>query len=1257
MAASRVLVVDDNPVTRGVIREILEPEGHQVEESATGEAALESLLTRPVDLVIHDLRLPDTDGFTLFDRIRLLPHGTTVPVILATGDDSIPETPQFAARAFADFLLKPIEPGTLLEVVQAHLPVAPPERRRGRGRRLLVVDDNATNLRLATLYFRQVGFQVATACSGAQALAEARRRPPDLILSDVVMPESDGFWLCAEVRKDPALQGTPLVLASAMAPEEADRQRARAAGANVLVSRLEGYRSVSQAVSAALGDVAPVPGMAREEPAGGATTQRATSAPPGPVDQLSELMRRMARQSTELNLFAWVASTLSHQPAEEMRGDDILHLALSALGESVGALLLARPDGHWGAYTLPAQDAVLAGAIQRLADDPEGLRRRVAAGAVETVPGREVESTPHSELLRGLDAAEAALIPIVARGQGLGLLAIGLGRTPETRDRRLRIARSLAAQIALSLELARTMGSLARSENRYRSLVEAATDAIVSADAEGRIILWNAKAQRLFGHSADAILGRSLTSLMPDRSQAAHIAGLARVAAGGVPSLIGRVVEVEARAQDGREFPIELALSMTGEGPERVFTAVIRDVASRKALERRLDLQRDVAHILAESGAETEVLSRVLEAICTRMGWQVAGLWSYDEQNRVLGLALLWTPPAPAWHAFAHASKALVFSPGLGVPGRVLSEDRTTWIPDVRECTYYLRRHHARDAGLSGTLAVPVRAGGAVIAVLDFLATSLPCPDDDLRRVFESIGALVGQFLQRKRAENELRQAQFALDRAGDAIFWLAPDGRILYVNERAVELAGRSLEELLTLRIPDIDPNWPDEKWPEIRARVQAAGALTFESTLARKDGTRTPIEVSCKHLRFGATEFFCAFVRDLTGRRALEDQLRQSQKMEALGLLAGGVAHDFNNLLSAIIGFADLLTLRLASDPKGMEYARLIQQAGESASTLTQQLLAFGRKQVRSPQVLNPGHVAASMSKLLVRTIGEHIQVTVAQQGSCGEIRADRGQLEQVLLNLSVNARDAMGEAGSLTIETRNRDLVPGVAPPVEGMPPGPYVELSATDTGCGMDERLLARIFEPFFTTKEPGKGTGLGLAMVYGIVKQNEGFIAVRSRPGEGSCFRLFFPRVAGVAEIGSVTADPSSSSAGKETILVVDDERLVRCIAAESLRRAGYTVLECSGPQHALQVALDHPESIQLLLTDVVMPGMTGTQLAQELQRTRNDLRVLYMSGYVDRGIVTGGEVAAGIEFLQKPFTASSLCRRVREILDSQPKPP
>jgi len=388
-----------------------------------------------------------------------------------------------------------------------------------------------------------------------------------------------------------------------------------------------------------------------------------------------------------------------------------------------------------------------------------------------------------------------------------------------------------------------------------------------------------------------------------------------------------------------------------------------------------------------------------------------------------------------------------------------------------------------------------------------------------------------------------------------------------------------------------------------------------------------------------------------DITDRKQLEEQFRQAQKMEAVGRLAGGIAHDFNNLLMVIQGYADLLAERLAPGDPLRRNAEQIQLASQRATSLTQQLLAFSRKQILAPKVLNVQAVIGDMENILRRLLGEDVRLEISPGDDVGLVKADRSQIEQVIMNLAVNARDAMPEGGRLLIETANADLDSAYSAQPAVISPGKYVMLAVTDSGCGMDSKTQAHIFEPFFTTKEQGKGTGLGLATVYGIVKQSGGYIWVYSEPEHGTTFKVYLPRIEDdEAVTRRDSPEKQSLPRGSEVILLVEDEKGVRELAREYLETSGYSVIEAVDGDTALAMAASYDGEIHLLMTDVVMPGMSGRELADRISRMRPGIKVLFMSGYTDQAIVRHGILATDTVLLQKPFTLGTLASKLREVL-------
>jgi PAS domain S-box-containing protein len=512
-----------------------------------------------------------------------------------------------------------------------------------------------------------------------------------------------------------------------------------------------------------------------------------------------------------------------------------------------------------------------------------------------------------------------------------------------------------------------------------------------------------------------------------------------------------------------------------------------------------------------------------------------------------------------------------------------------------------------------------------------------------------------------REATNRSEQLQDAYERfravtesANDAIVSVDGETRIVFWNRRAQEVFGYSEQDALGQRLSVMIVGSDAEVRRYFSAESDQMAGRTIEIAGRRRDGSAVPLEVSLSTWKSGTAVFYTAVIRDITDRRQAEaalrhrdEQLRQAQKMEAVGRLAGGIAHDFNNLLTAIIGYTEFLLADVPASSRGDVEG--IQKAGRSAAALTRQLLAFGRKQVLQYEIVDFNTVVANTEKLLRRLITETIALELDLQPGLPPVKTDPGQIEQILLNLAVNARDAMPAGGRLTIATTSEEICAGTVRGGLAVPPGPCVVLSVVDTGNGMSDEVLSHLFEPFFTTKEFGKGTGLGLATVYGIVQQSGGYIEVESGPGKGTRFRIGLPAMPHATAVRPPV--PAAARRGSETVLLVEDNESVRELARAALARAGYHVLEASNGEEGLRRVGDHAGEIDLVITDVVMPVMGGRELAARLAAMWPDLKIIFTSGYIDDAIVRHEPLGRRSAFIQKPFTPDELGRIVRDILD------
>jgi two-component system, cell cycle sensor histidine kinase and response regulator CckA len=503
---------------------------------------------------------------------------------------------------------------------------------------------------------------------------------------------------------------------------------------------------------------------------------------------------------------------------------------------------------------------------------------------------------------------------------------------------------------------------------------------------------------------------------------------------------------------------------------------------------------------------------------------------------------------------------------------------------------------------------------------------------------------------ERKAAERSLRLTQFSIDRSVDSMFWISPSGEILYANDAACHTLGYDREELVGSTVTDIDPDFTPDAWRAHWDEVKRRGSFTIQTVHVTKDGRLLQTETTVNYLRFDGLEYNCAVMRDMTEQRLLEEQLRQSQKMEAVGQLAGGVAHDFNNLLTVINLHCELLLANPVPRPSFRDSIIEIRDAGTRAAQLTAQLLAFSRRSTVELRTVQLNDIVAGVETMLRRLLGAHVELSVQLATDLGLIKADVNQLEQVLINLAVNARDAMTDGGTIRIQTSLVSSEQLIQCEPSGIHSENYAQLTFTDNGSGMNEEVLSRVFEPFFTTKEVGKGSGLGLAVVYGIVQQNGGFIRAMSRAGRGTTFTIQFP----ISSTIPAPQEPEINERlhkGSGTVLLVEDEPAVRKITRFALEHQGYRVLDAGDGKDALQLVKGLDSPIDLLITDVVMPGISGTQLAVSLRQQFPHLPVMFMSGYHENEQLGDASLSEDVTFLGKPFTLQEFVSKVNHYIE------
>jgi two-component system, cell cycle sensor histidine kinase and response regulator CckA len=594
-----------------------------------------------------------------------------------------------------------------------------------------------------------------------------------------------------------------------------------------------------------------------------------------------------------------------------------------------------------------------------------------------------------------------------------------------------------------------------------------------------------------------------------------------------------------------------------------------------------------------------------------------------------------------------------------GLWGRTLIDKRPIY---VNKSVFVPEGHIPVDCAVSVPILYQELLIGA-ITVANKLGGYTKADQQSLEQIAEYLAPLLHARLERDLKEKQRRVAEEALRRSEEryrlffeanviGTFISTPAGKILSCNTAFARMFG--YESPWEVQQQDVMQLLPDHerRCQYLDQLVSERAVERFERIGQRKDGKKVFVNESAVGIFNEAGEMteILGYVVDETARRNAEEQLRRAQRLEAVGRLSGGIAHDFNNILGVILGYSELMMERVAAPDPLLHQIEEIRKAADRASALTRQLLAFSRQQVMQPVVMNVNDAVGEMDKMLHRLLGEDIEIAVRLADNLGNIKADPSQMEQVLLNLAVNARDAMPKGGKLTIETENAIVDEAYATAHCDAVAGEYVVLAVTDTGVGMSPETQASIFEPFFTTKERGKGTGLGLATVYGIVKQSGGYIWVYSEVGHGTTFKVYLP-VVELEKKSRLVARVGVLAKGSETLLLVEDSDPMRALSRSLLESAGYSVIEAPTPAEALEIIRSDPGTISLMITDVVMPGMSGRQLAEQIAPLRPEMQVLYVSGYTDDAVVNHGVLESGMAFLQKPFTREALTRKVRELLD------
>ena len=750
----------------------------------------------------------------------------------------------------------------------------------------------------------------------------------------------------------------------------------------------------------------------------------------------------------------------------------------------------------------------------------------------------------------------------------------------------------------------------------------------------------------MFGYPTSEVVGKRLGTLVVPSERLAESRWLSEEVAKG--NLI--TLETVRRNKDGSLLPVSVTSApLMREGEVIGYYARYRDISDRK----RVEALSSALYRVAEKSSSVHDLQQFLAA--------VHGIVNELIYARNLYIAL-YDPETDLVH-YPYFVDEYDAAPSAHKMGQGLTDylirtgEPLLATPEVLQALEdggAVARKSSRSLDWMG---VPLKVGNHTFGalVVQTYSKNIRYGERD-KEMLRFLARQLASAVVIKRNEEALRRSEARyrslVQSSVYGIYWSSMEGKFLDVNPALIAMLGYSSAQEVLLLDPETQVFAQAEEHGRLIEEIRRAGRLDgMEVKWKRKDGSIITVRISGRAVS-GADEpadGLEAIAEDVTDRRTLEDQFRQAQKMEAVGRLAGGVAHDFNNLLMVISGYTEVILAKLGVDHPLREKGEAIQQAADRATTLTRQLLAFSRKQLLELKVVDVNTIVQDMERLLRPLIGENIELITRLAPEAGHTRADAGQLEQVLMNLVVNAKDAMPNGGKLIIQTQNIRADEGHSRGPTFILPGNYVLLSVSDTGIGMDKETQSRIFEPFFTTKELGKGTGLGLSTVYGIVKQSGGYVLVQSEVGRGSTFQIYLPQVEEAAQ--SHFAPPAHAAAGgSETLLLVEDEESVRELVRDTLVGKGYRVVTAENGQAGLTAAAEYNGTIDLVVTDVVMPGMGGREMVKRLAETRPEIKVLYLSGYTQDTVVSEGAAEGGVAFLQKPFTLQHLSRKVREVL-------
>lgn len=1096
-------------------------------------------------------------------------------------------------------------------------------RRTSLSRKILIVDDSPANREFLVTTLGSAGHQLIEARNGEEALTRARAERPDLIIADILMPAMDGYEFVRQLRGDPAIAQTPVIFHTAAYPEPEARQLAEGCGVSSILQKPARPDELFAVVDQAFG------------PSG-------TNCPTPPVDFDREHLRL-------------VTNKLSQNSEEKRRVTEALEerACLASLTADVG-LALSRSATLGSDMPQLCADAIvrhLNAAFARIwildeVDDVLELRASAGLythfdGAHSRVPVGQLkigliaqERRPHltnavigdprvgdQEWARREGMVAFAGYPLLVEDRLIGVVAM-FSRRPLT-ETVLDALGSIADMLAVGIDRLQAENSLREREEQFRQLTENISEFFwITTDDLSKMLYVSPAYEKIWGRSCQSLYEQpsSFLDAICAEDRPAMEAVLQECMGRREFSKEYRIVRPDGSIRWiwNRGFPVR-----DQHGQIYRMCGVAHDISDLRRTEERLTFTQFTIDHVAVPILWVDTDGRLFEA--NDAACQLTG-YTREELLKLSVSDVDDSFPAEKWKA-------------------VWSQLRQRGVLSLET---NLRRKDGTEVPVS------VRSNLLRTERREFSCTFL----QDIR---EQKLAQDRQRVLAAERDSLLQQLQLQIARMPLAYMSLDAQFRVIDWNAAAERIFGYSKEEVLGMGPPfeKIVPESFRLQAESILSRVQA-GDMTAHSTNDNltKDGRtitcewiNTPLESAD-----GRFKGVLCLAHDISERRRLESQLRQAQKMEAIGNLAGGIAHDFNNLMTVVTGYSQFVLNRIGPDSPAYRDVEEIKKAGQRAASLTRQLLAFSRRQVLSPELLRLGNVVGNMKGMLRRLIGENIELVVTSAPVLRRVKADPGQIEQIIMNLALNARDAMPNGGKLLIETDNIDLDESYCSQCSDVRPGPHVVLAVSDTGTGMDAETQSHIFEPFFTTKEQGKGTGLGLSMVYGIVQQSGGSIRVYSEPGRGATFRILLPQAAEDAESPEPQESLDRPQPGFETVLLAEDEDMVRTLTCRILESHGYRVLEARDGSEALEIAERHVGPLHLLLTDVIMPKMSGKELAQRLQQQRPEVKVLYMSGYSENLVSHQGILDADVALIEKPFAEESLLQRIRGILDDGSSP-